>query len=133
MKLSLAPIAFFALAACEKPTPQEAAQDRKEVATAEADNTKKNQRDVDPDVATKTPLEQGENKEDLTITAGIRKDVVADESLSINAKNVKIITNDGVVTLRGTVDSAAEKSTINAVAQKTSGVKRVDNQIEISK
>ena len=57
---------------------------------------------------------------------------MADKSLSTNAHNVKIITTDGVVTLRGPVKSAAEKATIAAKAQQVAGVSRVDNQLEIA-
>lgn len=100
-------------------------------ASADADNTKRNARDADG--TTLTPLDQGENEADRTITQQIRKAVVGHDQLSTNAKNVKIITQDGVVTLRGPVKSAEEKSTIASVAQKTGGVKRVDNQLEIER
>ena len=100
-------------------------------AAADADNTKRNARDADG--TTLTPLDQGENEADRTITQQIRKAVVGHDQLSTNAKNVKIITQNGVVTLRGPVKSAEEKSTIASVAQKTGGVKRVDNQLEIER
>lgn len=128
----IAPILIVALAACEKQTTLEKNEERKEVTSAEADNTKKNRRDVDPERETKTPMDQGESEADRTITADIRKDVVADDSLSINAKNVKIITSDGIVTLRGAVANEREKTTIDAVAKKTAGVKRIENQLELS-
>ena len=54
-----------------------------------------------------------------------------DDTLSTNAHNVKIITVDGVVTLRGPVKSAAEKAAVADKAHKTAGVVRVDNQIEV--
>ena len=57
---------------------------------------------------------------------------MADKSLSTNAHNVKIITANGVVTLRGPVKSAAEKANIGAKAQQAAGVRRVDNQLEIA-
>ena len=47
------------------------------------------------------------------------------------AKNIKIITIDGVVTLRGPVKSEKEKTDIGAKAQQVAGVKRVDNQLEV--
>ena len=96
---------------------------------ADADNTKRNARDADG--TTLTPLDQGESEADRTITQQIRKAVVADGNLSTNAQNVKIITRDGVVTLRGPVKSPEEKATIASFAQQTGGVKRVDNQLEI--
>jgi hyperosmotically inducible protein len=95
-----------------------------------ADNTAKNERDREE--PTKTPFDQEEDKGDIAITAAIRQAVVGDDSLSVNAKNVKIITADGVVTLRGPVESDGEKTTIAKLAQTTEGVQRVDNQLEIA-
>jgi len=100
-------------------------------AKADADNTARNARDADG--GTLTPLDQGESEADRTITQQIRKAVVDHDQLSTNAKNVKIITQNGVVTLRGPVKSPEEKATVATVAQKTSGVKRVDNQLEVER
>ncbi len=111
---------FIAIPSCDKGD----AQDKP------ADNTKKNERDQDGN--TKTPLDQNENKADIDITAAIRKSVVGDDALSMDAKNVKIITADGVVTLRGPVASAEEKQKIAKLAQDTAGVTRVDDQLEIA-
>lgn len=97
----------------------------------DADNTGRNARDSDG--KTLTPMDQGESEADRTITQQIRKAVVDHDTLSTNAKNVKIITQNGVVTLRGPVKSPEEKAAIASVAQKTGGVKRVDNQIEIER
>lgn len=98
---------------------------------AAPDNTKVNQRDRDARAL--TPLDQGENRSDLEITRSIRKAVMADSSLSFTAKNVKIITRDGTVTLRGPVKNAAERSAIEAAAHQVAGVTQVDNQLEIAK
>jgi hypothetical protein len=68
------------------------------------DNTGKNVRDRDSNNL--TPLDQSESESDRTITQEIRKAVMADDSLSTNAKNIKIITINGVVTLRGPVLNA---------------------------
>lgn len=92
-----------------------------------ADNTAKNAQTP----AAQTPLDQGENQADLEITANIRKAIVADDSLSTNAHNVKIITSGGAVTLRGPVKSRQEKDTIEAKAKQVAGVRRVDNFLEI--
>lgn len=97
----------------------------------DADNTGRNARDAEGN--TLTPLDQGESESDRTITQQIRKAVVDHDQLSTNAQNVKIITRDGVVTLRGPVKSQEERATIASVAQKTGGVKRVDNQLEIER
>ena len=95
-----------------------------------ADNTGKNVRDRQE--SSRTPGDQSNNKSDLAITQAIRKAVVADKALSTNAHNVKIITANGVVTLRGPVNSAEEKETIAAKAKKVAGVKSVDNKLEIA-
>ena len=81
---------------------------------------------------TKTPMDQSESEADRTITQNIRKALTADDSLSTNAKNVKIITNDGTVTLRGPVKSEKEKADIEAKAKQVAGVKQVDNQLEVA-
>lgn len=97
---------------------------------AAADNTGKNVRDRDGN--TVTPMDQGENKADLTVTQNIRKAVVGDDALSMTAKNVKIITANGVVTLRGPVKSAAEKASIEAKARKAAPDANVQNQLEVA-
>ena len=95
----------------------------------EADNTGRNVRDRDD--KTLSPMDQGGSAADREVTATIRKAIVGDDSLSTNAHNVKIVTVDGVVTLRGPVKTAAEKATVASKAQATKGVKRVDDQLEI--
>lgn len=95
-----------------------------------ADNTGKNERDKSGE--TLTPIDQSNDPADIKITAEARKLVVADDSLSAQAKNVKIITVSGVVTLRGPVETEKEKSAIAKYA-KQAGAKSVTNQIEIKK
>lgn len=102
---------------------------RAEQHDAAPDNTGKNVRDRDD--KTLTPMDQGGSAADRELTATIRKAIVADDSLSTNAHNVKIITVDGVVTLRGPVKTPAEKAAVAAAAKKATGVKRIDNQIEV--
>ena len=99
-------------------------------AALEPDNSGRNVRDRNE--ATKTPGDQSENEADRTITQNIRKAISADDSLSTNAKNVKIITSDGMVTLRGPVKSEKEKADIEAKAKQVAGVKNVDNQLEVA-
>jgi hyperosmotically inducible protein len=80
---------------------------------------------------TLTPEDQKETKKDIKITAHIRKAVVKVKALSVDAHNVKIITRNGVVTLRGPVESAAESMKVEKIAKHTRGVVRIDNQLEI--
>jgi hyperosmotically inducible periplasmic protein len=95
-----------------------------------ADNSGKNVRDRQG--ATQTPEDQSNAKADMAITQAIRKAVIADKGLSTNAHNVKIITTNGAVTLRGPVKSVAEKNSIAEKAKQTAGVRSVDNQLEIA-
>ena len=95
-----------------------------------ADNTGKNTRDRDNQSQTAT--DQSNDPADIKITADIRKMVVNDGSLSMMAKNVKIITIDGVVNLRGPVETQKEKATIESHA-KHAGAKNINNELEIKK
>lgn len=98
-------------------------------AGTEPDNTRVNERDTSREAL--TPLDQGESQSDRDATQFIRKAVMADDSLSFTAKNVKIITLGGKVTLRGPVNSARERSAIAAAAKRAPGVTGVDNQLEV--
>jgi len=86
------------------------------------DNSGRNVRDRDD--ATKTPGDQPENEADRTITQNVRKALTNDDSLSTDGKNVKVITSDGNVTLRGPVKSEKEKSEIENKATQVTGVKK---------
>jgi hyperosmotically inducible protein len=96
--------------------------------TVDRDNTEVNVRDRD--TLAKTPLDQNENQPDIDITANIRKQVV-DTKMSIAAQNVKIITQDGKVTLRGPVKSADEKKQVEDIAHSVAGADKVDSQLEV--
>ncbi len=105
------------------------AQDEKASGKPAADNTAKNKRDAAGD--TKTSGDQSNSPEDIKITAAIRRAIVADDSLTMTATNVKIITADGKVTLRGPVKTAAEKTKIGELAKKEAGKATIDNQLEV--
>ena len=94
-----------------------------------ADNTAKNMRDASSDA--RTSGDQSNSPEDIKTTAAIRRAIVADHSLTLTATNVKIITADGKVTLRGPVKTAAEKSKIAQLAKKEAGHATIDNQLEV--
>lgn len=95
-----------------------------------ADNTGKNARDRAG--TTLTPVDQSNDPNDLRITREIRKAVVAKDDLSFNAKNVKIITVDGSVTLRGPVATQQERTRIASIARETAGVVTVNDQLEVN-
>ena len=86
----------------------------------------------DRDDRTLTPTDQSESPADRELSQKIRKAVVADDTLSTTAHNVKIITINGVVTLRGPVKSQRERNVIAAKAKSVAGVKKVDNKLEIA-
>lgn len=93
------------------------------------DNTALNKRDRSGD--TQTSGDQSNNSQDIKISAAIRRAVVSDKSLSATAKNVKIITANDTVTLRGPVNTAEEKSKIEQLAQSAAGNAKIDNQLEV--
>lgn len=68
---------------------------------------------------------------DTAITRSIREQIAADKSLSMRAKNVTIATQNGRITLKGAVANNSEKSKIEEIAKKVSGVQSVDNQTEV--
>ena len=95
------------------------------------DNTGRNVRDRSG--ATLTPGDQSERPADRRLTQQIRQALRADKSLSMTAKNVKIITVNGAVTLRGPVKSLHEKEAIEAKAQQIAGATNVENQLEVAR
>jgi hyperosmotically inducible periplasmic protein len=98
-------------------------------ASKDADNAAQNQRDRNSNIPTAD--DQPQNKQDLELASNIRKAVVSDSSLSVNARNVKIIASNGVVTLRGPVKSQEEKAAIEAKTKSVAGVSSVNNLIEV--
>ena len=79
-----------------------------------------------------TAGDQSNSKADLEITAHIRRAVIKDKSLSMMAQNVKIVTLNGAVTLRGPVKSDAEKASIASKAEAIAGADKVNNQLEVA-
>lgn len=94
---------------------------------AAPDNTKKNQDQTSP-----TADHQKMNPADRAITQKIRKAIHEDSTLSTYAHNIKIITRDGKVTLRGPVRSEAEKNNLEAKAVSVAGQENVTDLIEIA-
>jgi hyperosmotically inducible periplasmic protein len=95
----------------------------------ETDNTGRNTRDSG--TQNLTADNQGESQSDRKITAEIRQAVLAEKGLSINAQNCKIITLDGVVTLRGPVANEQERRVIEERARSVAGVSSVVNDLEV--
>jgi hyperosmotically inducible protein len=100
------------------------------VAQTPADNTKVNERDRSKDAPTAD--QQKENAGDRDLTQKIRRSVMDDKTLSTYAHNVKIIAQDGRITLKGPVRTEQEKKTIEAKAVEVAGAGRVTNEISIA-
>lgn len=98
--------------------------------TSAPDNSAQNERDRDHQ--TLTPMDQSNKPEDLSISSKIRQAVVKDDQLSIEAKNIKIITVDGTVTLRGPVKTEGERADIVAKAAQIAGDSNVHNELEVA-
>jgi hyperosmotically inducible periplasmic protein len=93
------------------------------------DNTKVNTRDRA--ATAKTADTQSNSKADIDLTQQIRRAITADKKLSTYAHNVKVITRDGHVTLKGPVHTPAEKSALEAKATEIAGAGKVTNQISV--
>jgi hyperosmotically inducible protein len=93
------------------------------------DNTKVNQRDKDK--TEPTADQQKENPSDRDIAQQIRKSVMKDKSLSTYAHNVKIIAQNGLVTLKGPVTSDDEKKAIETKAAAVVGQDKVTSELEV--
>jgi len=79
-----------------------------------------------------TADDQSNKTPDREVTRKIRRAIVDDKSLSTAAHNVKIITKDGVVTLRGAVPSDAEKRAVEEKAISMAGGATVKNELQVS-
>jgi len=101
-----------------------------EAAKSAPDNSGRNVRDRQDGAI--TPMDQSNAPADVELTRKIRQAVVADDGLSTNAHNVKIIVSDGMVVLRGPVNSPDEKAKVAATAAKIAGDKNVRNDLEVA-
>ena len=80
---------------------------------------------------TLTPPDQGSSEGDIETTRQIRREIMNQKDVSVNAKNVKIITANGKVTLRGPVNSEDEKRLVAQIAERIAQRGNVDNQLEV--
>jgi osmotically-inducible protein OsmY len=81
--------------------------------------------------AAPSPTDPGTSPEDLRITQMIRQALTSNRALSTDAQSVKIVSRGGAVTLLGQVKNADEKSVVALAAQRTKGVKSVDDQLAL--
>ena len=105
------------------------AQESNSQTSPAADNTKTNQRDRSPNAPTAD--QQKDNRSDRDITQQIRQSIVKDKSLSTYAHNVKVISQNGQVTLKGPVQSEDEKKAIEAKAAEVVGENKVSSELNV--
>jgi len=116
--VALTCLSVFSLAAL-------AADDEK----AKPDNTATNERDRSGE--TKTSGDQSNSSADLKVTQAIRRALMKDRELSTMAKNIKVVTANGQVTLRGPVKTVQEKTKVDQIARSAAGGARIDDQLEV--
>jgi osmotically-inducible protein OsmY len=102
-----------------------AAADKK----SEPDNTATNERDRSSEA--KTSGDQSNSPADLKITQAIRQALMKDRELSTTAKNIKVITANGQVTLRGPVKTAQEKAKVDQIARSAAGGAQIADQLDV--
>lgn len=119
-------VAFAVSAVAQTPTP---AARPTSTPMAKADNTARNATDAKMDAPTAD--NQPNNANDLKLVQSIRKGVMDEKPLSMDAKNCKIIVTNGMVTLRGPVDSAQEKKSIAEIAMRFAGAGKVTDELEV--
>jgi osmotically-inducible protein OsmY len=130
MMATLALAAGVALTGCKRSgSHEEPAQKTAEPPPA-ADNTGVNKRDREAN--SPTADQAGQSQTDVDLAAHIRRSIVDDDKLSMNAHNVKIIVKDGTVTLKGPVKSAEEKQAIQQKAAAQVAPDKVVNELEIA-
>jgi osmotically-inducible protein OsmY len=95
-----------------------------------ADNTKVNTRDRAPGAVTAD--QQKDNAVDRDLAQKIRRSLVSDKALSTYAHNVKVVAQNGAVTLKGPVRSEQEKQDVEAKAVAVAGAGHVTNELSIA-
>jgi len=96
-----------------------------------ADNTATNQRDRSGE--TNTSGDQSNSSADLKTTQAVRRALMKDSELSSTAKNIKVITANGQVTLRGPVNNAQEKAKIDQIARSAASGAQIVDQLDVIK
>jgi len=110
-------------------TPSQSSESASSSQTVAPDNTRANR---EPSNRDRSADQQSNARSDIDITARIRRSVMDDKSLSTNGHNVKIVAENGTVTLSGVVPSDAEKEAIERKAASVAGRDRVTNNIRVA-
>jgi hyperosmotically inducible periplasmic protein len=94
------------------------------------DNTRINSRDRNE--SEPTADQQKENSSDRELARQIRRALVEDKALSSKAHNVKVIAQNGTVTLKGPVASDQEKQAVEAKAAQVAGPDKVTSELQVA-
>ena len=105
------------------------AQDSTSNSQMAGDNSKVNQQDRQP--SEPTADQQQNNRSDLEITREVRRSLTQDKSLSTYAHNVKVIAQNGKVTLKGPVRSDDEKAAVLAKAAEVAGQANINDEMTV--
>ena len=98
--------------------------------TTQADNTKRNEKVTKN--AEVTAQDQSNEQTDLNLVAKVRRAIMDDASLSVNAQNVKIVAANGQVVLKGPVKNDSERTRLSQIANEIVGANNVKNELEVS-
>jgi hyperosmotically inducible protein len=122
-------IAFVAIIAFSTPNITAQLRHNSQETPVEPDNTKKNLPSNHHDA--NRADQQSNSSNDVVLTRKIRQSLTRDKSLSTYAHNVKIITRNGVVELKGPVHSQSEKDAVEAKATEIAGASKVKNELTV--
>ena len=127
----LAGLSFLSIAQYSSAqTPAQRDPAEQSAASTPSDNTKSNK--VDPSNSRMTADDQKNDAGDLALSQQIRKNIMADKTLSTYAHNIKIVAAGGKVTLNGVVRTAEEKSRVAAIAAQVAGRDRVVDEMKVA-
>jgi hyperosmotically inducible protein len=128
-------LGFPVAAGCAASRAQERATDAMHTQAADFKHQKEEQwaaaRAADRHGRAVTADNQGSGTQDIDITRSIRQALMHDDDLSLAAKNIAVITQDGTVTLKGLVASDAEKAAIHRHTQAVAGVRRIEDLVRV--
>jgi hyperosmotically inducible protein len=130
LSYAVSAIAFGQVAAPSTTTTTTSGSSEIDSKATEADNTKRNKKVTKN--AEPTAQDQGNSQADIDLAAKVRRAIVDDDSLSINAKNIKIIATNGQVVLKGPVKSESERTRLSQIANEIAGSNNVKNELEVS-
>jgi hyperosmotically inducible protein len=126
---SLGSLLLIGFIATSGPVATAALRQNSQESPAEPDNTKKNLPTNHHDA--NRADQQSNSTSDVELTRKIRRALTQDSSLSTYAHNVKVITRNGVVELKGPVRSQSEKEAVEAKATDVAGVSKVKNELTV--